>query len=88
MFSLKKCLVVAMALTAGLFATGGECHAGIGYVFGKEPIAHHNQAMARKRLAAQAARYRVSTPNYGSMTYRSAPMGTRSMASNMMVQVR
>jgi hypothetical protein len=86
MFSIKKCLVVAMALTAGLVALGGECQAGVGYVFGKAPVASHNMAMAKKRLAAQAPRYRYAAPSYGAVAYRSAP--SRSIASNTMVYIR
>ena len=82
MFLFKKSFVAALLAATVLMASGAESQAASQFVFGKEPVARHNRAVALRRAQAQAsyrtqATYRpVASANRG--TFYSQPMATRS----------
>lgn len=82
MFLFKKSFVAALLAAMVLLASGAESHAASQFVFGKEPVARHNRAVALRRAQAQSS-YRTQS-NYRPMasanrgTYYSQPMVGRS----------
>jgi hypothetical protein len=76
MFLFKKSFVAALLAATVLLASGAESHAASQFVFGKEPVARHNRAVAQRRAQTQSSYRTMASANRG--TYYSQPMAARS----------
>jgi hypothetical protein len=77
MLSVQKSLRLALVAAIAFVATAAETQAANRFVFGKEPVARHNRAVAARRVQASSG-YRVAAS-------RTAP-STQSYGGTAMVQ--